>query len=109
MQEFICSLDAAMYLIGGKWKLFIIWNLKDDKKRFNQLLRLIPNITQKMLTQQIRELERDKIVSRKIYTQVPPKVEYSLTEIGKKLIPVIKNLCLWAYEAADINNLIISN
>ena len=104
MKEFICSLDTAMYMIGGKWKLFIIWNLKDEKKRFNQLLKLIPNITQKMLTQQIRELERDNIVNRKLYPQIPPKVEYSLSEIGKKLIPIVTSLCLWAYETADINN-----
>ena len=71
MEGFICSLDAAMYMIGGKWKLFILWNLKDEKKRFNQLAKLIPRITQKMLTQQLRELERDKIVTRIVYPQIP--------------------------------------
>ena len=109
MQQFICSLDAAMYMIGGKWKLFIIWNLKDEKKRFNQLIKLIPNITQKMLTQQIRQLEKDNIVNRKVYAQIPPKVEYSLTETGKKILPVLKTLCLWAYEAAEVNNFIIKS
>ena len=109
MEGFICSLDAAMYMIGGKWKLFILWNLKDEKKRFNQLAKLIPRITQKMLTQQLRELERDKIVTRIVYPQIPPKVEYNLTEIGKKLIPIITNLCFWAYEMADINNFKISD
>ena len=104
MNEFICSLDAAMYMIGGKWKLFIIWNLKDEKKRFNRLMRLIPQITQKMLTQQLRELERDNIVHREVFPQIPPKVEYSLTEAGEKLVPIIKSLCLWAYETAEIND-----
>ena len=104
MQEFVCSLDAAMHMIGGKWKLFIIWQLKDEKKRFSQLQKLIPYITQKMLTQQIRELERDNIVNRKVYAQVPPKVEYSLTETGQKLVPIVTNLCFWAYDAAEINN-----
>jgi DNA-binding HxlR family transcriptional regulator len=107
MKEFICSLDAVMLMIGGKWKLFIIWYLKDEKKRFNQLLKLIPHITQKMLTQQIRELERDNIVNRKVYAQIPPKVEYSLTEMGKKLIPILTDLCFWAYEAAEINGFTI--
>lgn len=105
--KFTCSLDAAMYMIGGKWKLFIIWYLKDEKKRFNQLLKLIPDITQKMLTQQLRQLERDNIVNRKVYPQVPPKVEYSLTETGEKLIPIVKDLCLWSYDAAEINKFTI--
>ena len=105
--KFTCSLDAAMYMVGGKWKLFIIWYLKDEKKRFNQLLKLIPDITQKMLTQQLRQLERDNIVNRKVYPQVPPKVEYSLTGTGRKLIPIVRDLCLWSYEAAEINKFTI--
>jgi DNA-binding HxlR family transcriptional regulator len=68
------------------------------------LRKLIPHITQKMLTQQVRELERDKLVNRKVYAQIPPKVEYSLTETGKKLIPILTNLCFWAYDAAEIND-----
>ncbi len=104
MRSFICSLDAVMYMIGGKWKLFIVWYLKDGTKRFSELRKLIPHITQKMLTQQVRELERDKLVNRKVYAQIPPKVEYSLTETGKKLIPILTNLCFWAYDAAEIND-----
>ena len=103
MKNFICSLDAAMYMIGGKWKLFIIWNLKDGKKRFGQLRKLIPAITQKMLIQQIRELERDNIVNRKVYAEVPPKVEYSLTKNGNSLIPTITGMCLWASHMGKIN------
>jgi DNA-binding HxlR family transcriptional regulator len=90
-------------MIGGKWKLFIIWNLKDGKKRFGQLRKLIPEITQKMLIQQIRELERDNIVYRKVYAEVPPKVEYSLTESGKSLVPTITGMCLWASHMAKTN------
>lgn len=104
VRSFICSLDAVMYMIGGKWKLFIVWYLKDGTKRFSELRKLIPHITQKMLTQQVRELERDKLVNRKVYAQIPPKVEYSLTETGKKLIPILTNLCFWAYDAAEIND-----
>ena len=99
MREALCSLDAAMCMIGGKWKMFILWNLKEGKKRFNQMLRLIPSITQKMLTQQLRELERDGIIDRKVFAQVPPKVEYSLTPTGKTLIPILTRLCQWAMTA----------
>lgn len=96
MRVFICSLDAAMHVIDGKWKLFVIWNLKDGKRRFNELLRLIPNITQKILTQQLRELERDNVLNSKVSAQVPPKVEYSLTETGRKLVPIVTDLCFCA-------------
>lgn len=73
--------------------MLILWNLKDDIKRFNQLRRLIPGSTQKMLTAQLRELERDGIILRKVYPQVPPKVEYSLTKYGQSLKPFIELSC----------------
>ncbi len=73
----------------------IIWYLKDEKKRFNELQKLLPRATQKMLIQKLRELENDGIVHREVYPVVPPKVEYSLTEYGKSLKPIIKQLYLW--------------
>ncbi len=73
----------------------IIWYLKDEKKRFNELQKLLPKATQKMLIQKLRELENDEIVHREVYPVVPPKVEYSLTEYGKSLKPIIKQLYLW--------------
>ena len=73
----------------------IIWYLKDEKKRFNELQKLLPKATQKMLIQKLRELENDGIVHREVYPVVPPKVEYSLTEYGKSLKPIIKQLYLW--------------
>mgnify|MGYP000679803945 FL=1 len=82
-------------LTKKKWKILIIWYLKDEKKRFNELQKLLPKATQKMLIQKLRELENDGIVHREVYPVVPPKVEYSLTEYGKSLKPIIKQLYLW--------------
>ena len=84
-----------MEIIGGKWKPIILYYLKDGLKRFGELQRLIPHITKKMLTQQLRELERDEIIERKVYHQVPPKVEYSLSEYGKSLKPVLELMATW--------------
>ena len=90
-----CPVQAALDIIGGKWKPVILTHLMDDTLRFNELRRLMPKITQRMLTLQLRELEADAIVSRKVYRQVPPKVEYSLTEHGKTLSPVLLALRDW--------------
>lgn len=90
-----CPLTNAMEILGGKWKIVIIGHLFAGPKRNGEFLRLMSGITQKMLTQQLRELEKDNIVSRKIYNQVPPKVEYSLTEYGKTLEPILATLCEW--------------
>lgn len=89
---------TTLKIIGGKWKLLILWHLKDEAKRFSELKRLIPEITEKMLMQQLRELEKDEIVNRDIQSDVPPKVKYSFTEYGKSLIPVLKPLCDWGQE-----------
>ena len=94
-REFKCSLDVTVDLIGGKWKVLILWRLKNGLLRFNELKRAIPNVTQKMLTQQLRELEQDGLINRKIYAEVPPKVEYSLTVLGESLIPIFEEICNW--------------
>ena len=90
-----CPVHAALDIIGGKWKPVILAHLMDDTLRFNELRRLMPKITQRMLTLQLRELEADAIVSREVYRQVPPKVEYSLTEHGQTLAPVLLALRDW--------------
>lgn len=90
-----CPIQASMAMIGGKWKILILYHLLRGTKRFGELRRLIPGVTQKMLTQQLRELEDDAIVDRKVYPQVPPKVEYSLTPLGMDLKPVFARLCIW--------------
>lgn len=90
-----CNIEVAMEAIDGKWKILILWYLKDEKKRFNELQKLIYGITQKMLIQKLRELEHDGIVHRKVYPVVPPKVEYSLTEYGETLKPILRELYFW--------------
>ncbi|MDR3560027.1 MAG: helix-turn-helix domain-containing protein, partial [Negativicutes bacterium] len=85
--EYQCSMELTLDLIGGKWKALILWYLGENTLRFSELRRSLPRITQKMLTQQLRELEESGLVNRVIYTQIPPKVEYSLTESGKSLLP----------------------
>jgi DNA-binding HxlR family transcriptional regulator len=90
-----CALDITMDYIGGKWKSVILWYLRNDTKRFSELKRLIPGITEKMLTLQLRELEKDGIIERKIYPEVPPRVEYFFSEEGKTLIPLIEEMAAW--------------
>lgn len=90
--------QTTIKVIGGKWKLLILWHLKDGAKRFSELKRLMPEISEKMLIQQLRELEKDKIVNRDIQSDVPPKVEYSFTTYGKTIIPLLKPLCDWGQE-----------
>lgn len=93
--NFGCPVEACVEVIGGKWKGVILFHLLGGTKRFNELLRLMPGVTQRMLTRQLRELEADMIVARKVYPEVPPKVEYSLTKFGRTLEPVLKTLQGW--------------
>ncbi len=94
-REYNCPLEMTIDLIGGKWKVLILWNLSSGVLRFGELKRLFPAATQKMLTQQLRDLETSGLVSRKVYPQVPPKVEYSLTDFGKTLMPVLREMNNW--------------
>jgi DNA-binding HxlR family transcriptional regulator len=95
-----CPAQITLRVIGGKWKLVILWYLWDEIKRFSELKRAIPGITQRMLSQQLRELERDGVVTRKVYAQVPPRVEYGMTEFGRTLEPILKLMCKWGEEHA---------
>lgn len=90
-----CPAQRTLDVIGGRWKVPILYHLFPKTRRFSELRRLLPGCTQKMLTQQLRELEADGVVRRKVYRQVPPKVEYSLTELGQSLKPVISAMCRW--------------
>lgn len=91
--DFICTSEIALGLISGKWKPLILGHLSQQTYRFNELLRLMPRATQKMLTIQLRDLENAGLITRKVYAVVPPKVEYSLTSIGKKLTSILAQLC----------------
>ncbi len=91
-----CPVEAALDIIGGKWKSIILFRVMEETRRFNELRKLLPKVTQRMLTNQLRELERDGLIERKVYPQVPPKVEYSISELGKTLEPVLRELKKWA-------------
>lgn len=96
--KYHCPVEAAIDVIGGKWKPLILWALRDGTLRFSNLEDALPDITQKMLTKQLRELEQDGLIARKVYAQVPPKVEYSLTPSGESLMPTLDMLCEWGAE-----------
>ena len=90
-----CAVEATLDLIDGKWKGVILFHLQAGTQRFGELRRRMPGITQRMLTKQLRALEDDGLVIRKVYAEVPPRVEYSLSEIGESLRPVIETLRAW--------------
>lgn len=90
-----CTVAVTLGAIGGKWKAVILWHLSHKTLRFSQLRRRLPGITQKMLTQQLRELERDGLLHREVFAEVPPRVEYSLTELGWTLRPLLQQMCDW--------------
>ena len=104
-KQYNCFFQLATDMIGGKWKGMVLWALKKDVKRNGELKRLIPNISQKMLTQQLRELEEVGIVERIVYPVIPPKVEYKLTSSGEKLIPILEKLHDWGKEYAVENHI----
>lgn len=90
-----CPVQVTLKVIGGKWKLPLLWYLRDGRMRYSELQKAIPGITPKMLAEQLRELERDGIVLRKVHPVVPPKVEYSLTPYGRTLDPIIAAMGSW--------------
>jgi DNA-binding HxlR family transcriptional regulator len=94
-KEPVCPVEMTLSIVGGRWKLPIVYRLLSGTKRFGELRRLIPDATQQMLTMQLRELEQMGILHRQVYAQVPPKVEYSLTELGQSLEPIILQIYAW--------------
>lgn len=100
-REFHCAMDVTMNFIGGKWKSVVLWYLRKEKKRFSELRRHIPNITEKMLSLQLKELEADGILSRKVYPEIPPKVEYALTDFGRTLLPVLEEIAKWGRKTGE--------
>ncbi|MBM7658507.1 helix-turn-helix domain-containing protein [Sporolactobacillus spathodeae] len=95
------GVEATLEVIGGKWKTVILCHLRTGAKRTGELKRLIPEISQKMLTKQLRELEQSGVIDRKVYNQIPPKVEYSLNNYGESLSLILNKLCLWGEHHVD--------
>lgn len=100
-----CPVGITLELIGGKYKALILWHLAENKLRFSELRKVISNATPKMLTQQLRELEAQALIHREVFPIIPPRVEYSLTELGKSLLPVLVSMRDWGADYLRINQL----
>ncbi|MEO1050151.1 MAG: helix-turn-helix domain-containing protein [Bacteroidota bacterium] len=93
-----CPILSTLHFVSGRWKLVILWRIKDEVGRFGTLQKSMPGISKKMLSQQLRELERDGFIHREIFAEMPPRVEYSLTELGRSFIPVLEHIEKWGNE-----------
>lgn len=92
---YFCPVDLTLSVIGGRWKALVFWNLRDGTKRFGEMKKILVGINDKMLSQVLRELEASGVVSRKVYEVIPPKVEYSLSIEGQKLLPIMEQMAKW--------------
>ena len=94
-KEYACSFEFALDIVSGKWRGLVLWHLSHGTLRYGEIRKNVGNITQKMLTQTLRDLEKHQLITRKVYPVVPPKVEYTITEYGKRLIPIFEQLQTW--------------
>lgn len=101
-KQYHCPVEVAMDTLSGKWKCLMLWHLNDGVKRYKELERIVPGVSQKMLSQQLKELERDGLITRKVYPEVPPRVEYALTELGKSAFPILSLMHDWAVERLEM-------
>jgi len=100
---YYCPVDLTLSVIGGRWKSLVFWNLRNGTLRFGEIKKILVGVNDKMLTQVLRELEKSGIVSRKVHQVIPPKVEYSLTDEGKKLLPVMQQMADWGEKFEVLN------
>lgn len=100
-EDFHCALDVTMRFIGGKWKAVVLWYLKNKTRRFSELKEQIPDITDKMLSLQLKALEEDGLIIRTVYPQVPPRVDYQLSEEGRSIVPVVEAIAKWGRNKAE--------
>lgn len=108
-QNYHCALDITMHYLGGKWKAVVVWYLRQKTLRFGELRKLIPDITEKMLSLQLKKLEEDGLVSRQVYEEIPLRVEYSLTEFGKTLVPVVEAMARWGRHLGETEGRLVEN
>ena len=97
-----CPVEITIGIVGGKWKSLILWHLHEKTMRFMELERIVSGVSQKMLTQQLNEIERDELLTKTVYAEVPPRVEYELTERGHSLFPVLEQMHGWAIEQLGV-------
>ena len=102
-KEFRCPVEVTIDIIGGKWKSLILWHLHQGKMRFKELERIVPGVSQKMLTQQLKEMEKDQLLAKTVYPEVPPRVEYELTPRGHSLFPLLQSMHDWAVDELDLS------
>ena len=95
IQGYHCPVEAAMDVIGGKYKALIVYELISGTKRYNEIQKAVPQATPRMLSKQLKELEEDGVIHRVLYPVVPPRTEYSLTDVGLTLVPIVESLCKW--------------
>lgn len=94
-KEYHCPVEVTMDMLSGKWKSLMLWHLHSGTLRYKELERIVPGVSQKMLTKQLKELERDGLLIRTVYPEIPPKVEYSLTDLGKSAFPILEMMHQW--------------
>nr|WP_154894266.1 helix-turn-helix domain-containing protein [Paenibacillus xylanexedens] len=90
-----CGINKVQRIVGGKWKLSLLWYISEETRRFGDIKRALPEITQSMLTKQLRELENDGLLHREVYKEVPPRVEYTLTNLGQRFLPILQSMSEW--------------
>lgn len=93
-----CPVEITIGLLSGKWKCLMLWHLHEDKKRYRDLRDLVPGVSEKMLSQQLREMEKDGLLTKTVYPEIPPRVEYQLTERGHSLYPILQQMHDWSVE-----------
>ncbi len=104
-KQFRCPVEVGMGIISGKWKNLILWHLHEKQLRYKELERIVPGVSQKMLTQQLKEMEADGLLLREVYPEVPPRVEYALTELGHSVFPLLEQIHSWTVENIDFEKL----
>ncbi len=104
-KEFRCPVEVTIGIVGGKWKCLILWHLHQGKMRFKELERIVPGVSQKMLTQQLKEMAADGLLEKTVYPEVPPRVEYHLTPRGHSLFPILEQMHQWALEQLGLTEL----
>jgi len=106
-ETYHCAMDVTMNFIGGKWKTVVLWYLRNKTLRFGELKKQIPDITEKMLSIQLKSLEEDGLIKRQVFDEVPLRVEYSMTEFGKSLTPVLEAIAKWGRKMGDTQGTVI--